>query len=137
MPRRGKQILEESGLEYIVGTLCRLIWDTVRKQTLIQLIQKVILDPLKAILRAVGRPERNRQPRMRKGERREKHKTCDFRDSQKEKSRRTKTRNFFLRDFSNYQRADRLFLPIPLEKISEEGQEEREGREKVGDFRPR
>lgn len=55
----------ESGREYVVG----LIWDAVREQTLIQLIQKVILGPLKADLRAVGRPERNHQPWMRKGER--------------------------------------------------------------------
>lgn len=130
-PRRGKQIPEETGREYVVG----LIWNAMREQTLIQLIQKVILGPLKEVLRAAECPERNRQPRMRKDERGEEHETCDFRRILRKKSHgRTKTRNFSSRD-SDYQRADRLFLPIQLEEISKEKREEK--REKVGDFRPR
>lgn len=42
--------LREPGREYV-----DLIWDAVREQTLIQLIQKVILSPLKAVLPARSR----------------------------------------------------------------------------------
>jgi len=62
IPRRRKQASQEpAGRERaIVG----LIWDAVREQTLIQLIQKVILSPLKAGSPArPGRPKRNHKRR--------------------------------------------------------------------------
>lgn len=64
---------------------------------------------------------------MRKGERGKERETRDFRrNTREEESQRTETRNFSSRD-SDYQRADRLFLPILLEKISKEKREKWEG----------
>lgn len=89
-----------------------------------------------------GGPTRGRAPRKKSStvdeKRRERRGARNPRlplNTQKEEPRRTKTQNFSLR-VSDYQRADRLFLPIPLEEISEEKGRKRE-REKVGDFRPR
>lgn len=76
-----------------------------------------------------GGPPRGRTPRKKSStvveKRRERKGARNPRlpsNTQEEESQRTETRNFSSRD-SDYQRADRLFLPILLEKISKEKRE--------------
>jgi len=100
IPRRGKQVSQEPGREYVVG----LIWDAVREQTLIQLIQKVILSPLKSWSPArPGRPERNHNHgRGGTGEERGAAKPTTPRKAREYSRRRTvktETRNFPSRGF--------------------------------------
>jgi len=83
IPRRGKQASQESPAREraIVG----LIWDAVREQTLIQLIQKVILSPLKA-----GSPARPGRPKRNHKRRREERKRQ--KESERERERERKGR---------------------------------------------